>query len=270
MSRIMEYPEAAAVGSGDKLVIDGAAGTRSLAAGDALYRMIDATGNWVLHKSVLRTKNLGSTITPAQVSAITSGTFTDLFVGDYWVINGINWRIIDINYYLNIAASGLTTTNHLLVMPDKALYTKAWKTVGDASGGWNSSDIFNALDTDAAAFVPSEILNHSLPITMRISSSVSGDASADVPHKMDIASIMQIFGSIQSTTLTARYRTDSKQFAISDLNLSWFCRLCDKNTWTKDVYNASTVYVIPNTLSYYSTASNTTLYGSRPYLAIAK
>ena len=268
MSRIMEYPEAAAVGSGDKLIVDGAAGTRSLSAGNALYRMIDATGNWVLHKSVLRTKNLGSSITSAQVSAITSGTFTDLFVGDYWVINGINWRIIDINYYLNIAYSGLTTTNHLLVMPDKALYTKAWKADGNASGGWNSSDIFNTLDTDANAFVPSDILNHSLPIAQRISNSLSGNGVSSVSRKMDIASLMQLFGYVSEMI----YRTDNKRFAIAELNLSWFNNLCDKNNaWTKDLFEAARAYVVSNIMSHVGSVSVTeSTCGIRPYLAIAK
>lgn len=41
MSRIMDYPEAAAIGSGDKLVIDGAAGTRSVSFDDLVKDIID-------------------------------------------------------------------------------------------------------------------------------------------------------------------------------------------------------------------------------------
>ena len=45
------------------------------------------------HNSVFRGKNLGTSYTAAQKSQITGGTFNDIFVGDYWVINNKTWRI---------------------------------------------------------------------------------------------------------------------------------------------------------------------------------
>ena len=39
-----------------------------------------------MHRNIFRGKDLGSSITDAQVSAIRDGTFDDLYVGDYWVM----------------------------------------------------------------------------------------------------------------------------------------------------------------------------------------
>lgn len=40
--------------------------------------------NAIMHRNVFRGKDLGSSITDAQLSAIRDGTFTDLYVGDHW------------------------------------------------------------------------------------------------------------------------------------------------------------------------------------------
>lgn len=61
------------------------------------------------HNSIFRGKNLGSTITDAQYTAISTGTFDDLFVGDYWdfVIDGVNVRGVIAGFNLEgIGTSG--------------------------------------------------------------------------------------------------------------------------------------------------------------------
>ena len=49
------------------------------------------------HRNIFRGKNLGSAVTEEQKTAIQSGTFDDLFVGDYWEIDGVKWRIVDMD-----------------------------------------------------------------------------------------------------------------------------------------------------------------------------
>ena len=43
------------------------------------------------HNSYPRCKYLGTSITDAQNTAIKNRTYDDLFIGDYWTINGVNW-----------------------------------------------------------------------------------------------------------------------------------------------------------------------------------
>lgn len=72
------------------------------------------------HNSIYRGKNLGTSYTAEQKAAVKASTFDDLFVGDYWLINNIHWRIAHLNYYLNTGDIA-TKEPHLLVVPDESL-----------------------------------------------------------------------------------------------------------------------------------------------------
>ena len=45
------------------------------------------------HNAIYRGKSLGSTVTDAQWTAIGAGTFDGLYIGDYWTIGNITYRI---------------------------------------------------------------------------------------------------------------------------------------------------------------------------------
>lgn len=73
------------------------------------------------HNSIFRGKNLGTSYTSAMSKAIQSGTFDDLFVGDYLTINGTVYRVAGFNLGKQI---GDTTSmgNSMCLVPDSALY----------------------------------------------------------------------------------------------------------------------------------------------------
>ena len=73
------------------------------------------------HNAYPRCKYLGTTITDAQNTAIKNRTYDDLFIGDYWTINGVNWRIVSILYYFTIGDTNFGKCNKC-VMPDTVLY----------------------------------------------------------------------------------------------------------------------------------------------------
>ena len=73
------------------------------------------------HSSIYRGKYLGDTYTNEQKAAIANGTFDDLFIGDYWTINNINWRIADFDYYYNVGDVPFTK-HHVVIVPDTILY----------------------------------------------------------------------------------------------------------------------------------------------------
>lgn len=124
MVRINEYPKVGIVGGNDAFVIEtGTAGTMQLPAGDALYKLIDAAGMVPLHAMVPRGKNLGTSFTADQKAAIQSGTFKDIWLGDYWVINGKKLRVVDIDYFYHELTSPLRT-HHIVVMPDDPVGTE--------------------------------------------------------------------------------------------------------------------------------------------------
>lgn len=50
-----------------------------------------------MHRNIFRGKHLGESITEEQLEVIRDGSFADLYVGDYWEINGTKYRIADIH-----------------------------------------------------------------------------------------------------------------------------------------------------------------------------
>ena len=97
------------------------------------------------HNCIYRGKNLGSSVTAAQYSATAAGTFDNLFIGDYWIIDGITWRIAAFDYWFGYGDTRCTT-HHILVVPDQNL------NVGDGS----TTHWMNATDTTVGAYVGSD------------------------------------------------------------------------------------------------------------------
>ena len=69
----------------------------------------------------LRFKNLGSSFTSAQATALANGDFSEFWNGDYWVINGHNWRIVDNSGWARRRGDANFDSNSLVVMPDDNL-----------------------------------------------------------------------------------------------------------------------------------------------------
>lgn len=90
------------------------------------------------HNSIFRGKYLGSSFTSVQKAAIANSTFDDLFVGDYWHINNIHWRIAHCNYYLNTGDTA-TTVPHLAIVPDESLTTSYMNATNVTTGAYAGS-----------------------------------------------------------------------------------------------------------------------------------
>lgn len=121
-------------------------------------------GNAGAHNSIYRGKYLGNTYTAAQQAAVAAGTFDDLFIGDYWTINGVNYRIAGFDYYLNNGDTACAT-HHMIVVPDTCLYTHVMNDSNTTEGGYynskmHTSGLDSAKTTAASAFGASHILSH--------------------------------------------------------------------------------------------------------------
>lgn len=117
-----------------------------------------------LHASLYRGKSLGDSFTDAQKSAVSSGKFDDLYVGDYWTINGTVYRIVDIDYWYNQGDTACTL-HHLVIMPDKILYNHVMNNEDSVTGGYVNSKmrtegLEEAKNMIKAAFGAEHILNH--------------------------------------------------------------------------------------------------------------
>lgn len=121
-------------------------------------------GNAGAHNSIYRGKYLGSSVSATQYAEIRAGTFEDLFIGDYWTINGVNYRIASFNYWRK-TGSVECTKNHIVIIPDTNFTSQKMNDTATTEGGYANSKMYNTyLDTAKNliinAFGSSHILNH--------------------------------------------------------------------------------------------------------------
>lgn len=69
------------------------------------------------HNAIYRGKYLGSAVTEAQYAAIAAGTFEDMYIGDYWTIGDVNYRIAAFDYYYRTGDTSCDT-HHITLVPD--------------------------------------------------------------------------------------------------------------------------------------------------------
>ena len=116
------------------------------------------------HNSVYRGKDLGASVTAEQYAAIAAGTFDDLYIGDYWIIGGVTYRIAAFDYYLRAGDIELTT-HHVTLVPDNKMYTHVMNDTNTTTGGYVGSKMYTeglnqAKTTITNAFGASHVLQH--------------------------------------------------------------------------------------------------------------
>lgn len=157
-----------------------------------------------LHNSLFRGKNIGTSLTSAQSSAIRAGTFDDLWVGDFWIIDNIIYRIADFDYYLH---SGDTecTTHHVVVVPDTIFYTARMNSSDTTAGGYVGSEMYKTnlnqvTTTFTNAFGSSHILTYRECLTNAVTDGRATGA-AWCNSTVELMTEAMVYGSyIRSTT----------------------------------------------------------------------
>ena len=207
------------------------------------------------HNAIYRGKSLGSTVTTAQYAAIKAGTFDDLYIGDYWTIGGVNYRIAAFDYYLNSGDTSCTT-HHVVIVPDTDLYNAQMHNT--SSGGWESG----AANTTAGGYVGSDmyksnleqakttiksafsghVLKHRIYLTNAVANGrASGGAWCD--SEVDLMCEQMVYGSgifspvSDGSNVPTNYRVEKSQLPLFQHEPS---RICNRNNWwLRDVITAS-------------------------------
>lgn len=207
------------------------------------------------HNAIYRGKSLGSTVTTAQYAAIKAGTFDDLYIGDYWTIGGVNYRIAAFDYYLNSGDTSCTT-HHVVIVPDTCLYNAQMHNT--TSGGWESG----AANTTAGGYVGSDmyksnleqakttiksafsghVLKHRIYLTNAVANGrASGGAWCD--SEVDLMCEQMVYGSgifspvSDGSNVPTNYRVEKSQLPLFQHEPS---RICNRATWwLRDVITAS-------------------------------
>ena len=130
----------------------------------AIDNRVEIQNNAGFRNSIYRGKYLGSEVTAEQWASISAGTFEDMYIGDYWTIDGVNYRIAHFNYWLGTGDTECTT-HHVVLVPDTNPYTAKMNDSNVTTGAYVGSKMYTtnlaqAKTTINNAFGASHILNH--------------------------------------------------------------------------------------------------------------
>lgn len=223
------------------------------------------------HNSRFRGANLGGTFTAEQSAAIKAGTFDDLYVGDYWEIGGVKYRIAGFDLFLNTGDTQMTA-HHAVIVPDTNLYTAQMNTTNTTDGAYYNSamkkeNLARALTTVQTAFGADHIVKRK---TLLANATSGGNVSgwAWYETQIDLMTEAQVYG-VRAWGAPAHNGYDIgekySRFPLFDLapeyitNRAWY--------WLQDVCSAANFCSV----SYYGNAFNTGASyscGVRPAFAI--
>ena len=175
------------------------------------------------HNAIYRGKYLGSSVTETQWDAISAGTFDDLYVGDYWTIGGVNWRIAAFDYYYNCGDTNFTK-HHAVIVPDTVLYTHVMNDTNITTGAYVGSKMYTegleqAKTTINNAFGSSHVLSHRIYLSNATSNGCAS-AGAWADSTVDLMCEHMVYGSgifspvSDGSTVPNNYRVEKSQLPL--------------------------------------------------------
>ena len=272
MANLTTYQADTRFASGDILIKDGTNGTRKIAASDAAVEFAGLVSA-VNHRNIYRGKSLGTSVTAAQKAAIANGTFDDLFIGDYWTIGSIKYRIADMDYWLNCGDTS-TTKHHLVMIPDKALYSAVMNDTNTTAGGYVGSKMYTtnlaqAKTTISTAF-DDMLLTHREYLTNAVTAGApSGGAWFD--STVELMNEPMVYGSHffapanNGVTIPTRHTINNSQLSIFRLNPTMIKNR--ETIWLRDVVSAA-FFAVVAAYGYPSFNGASAANGVRPDFAI--
>lgn len=268
------------------LLIHDGNGVRTISAGNlkkdikalvtAAQSTIDAiaTTGAGAHNSIYRGKNLGTSVTAAQYAAIKAGTFDDMYIGDYWVINGTTYRIAAFDYHYRTGDTSCDS-HHVTLVPDGNMYTHCMNDTNITTGAYVGSKMYTeglnqAKETINTAFGAAHVLNHRQYLQNAVTDGYASaaswyDSTVELMTEQNVYGC-KIFGNVSNgTALPNNYTVDKSQYPLfafrPDMisNRAWF--------WLRDVVSAASfAYVADTGYAGYDGASNAL--GVRPAFSI--
>lgn len=218
--------------------------------------------------SIYRGKYLGDHVTDEQYLNISNGSFHDLFIGDYWAINGMNYRIAAFDYWLHAGDTDLTT-HHAVIVPDEALYTAQMNTTNVTTGGYTGSRMYttnlNSAKTTIKAAFPNHVLKHREYLCNAVTSGASSGFAA-FDSEIDLMNEIMVYGSRvwnggQHNIGTSKTQLPLFFFRPDLLNIrvAW---------WLRDV-TAATNFAFVNSFGFANSYHASYTIGVRPAFAIS-
>lgn len=244
-----------------------------IAANKAILDKVTASGAGA-HNSVYRGANLGTSVTSAQWAAIQAGTFDDMYIGDYWVIGGVTYRIAAFDYYLRAGDTDMTT-HHVTLVPDVPMYTHVMNDTNVTTGGYVGSKMYTsgltqAKNTINTAFGSTHVLTHRQYLSNAVTNGrPSGgswyDSTVELMTEQNVYG-GKIFGAgNDGSSVPALYTVDKSQYPLFAFRPDL---ISNRQTfWLRDVVSAA--YFADVASGGYANSNGASLvYGVRPAFSI--
>lgn len=166
---------------------------------DAFYSMVPDGA--VIHNNIFRGTNLGA-LNSTHIANIQNGSFHDMFIGDYFTVNGSNYVIAGINTKHSHGDEPLGN-NHLLLMPDRfSRLEDGTVMVGDAK----TTHYMNDTDTTTGGFANTKLYQTYMP-------------SIQKKLEADFGSNLLTFREVVSTHVDASGAPDQSEFRDAKLGI---------------------------------------------------
>ena len=223
---------------------------------DAFYSMVPDGAQ--THNNIFRGSNLGA-LNATHIANIQNGNFRDMFIGDYFSINGSKYVIAGINTK-HFKGDNNSLGNHLLLMPDK------FSTLEDGTvmrGDGKTTSYMNDTDTTAGGFANTKLYKTYMPSIQRkleadfgshlltfreiVSTHVDASGAPDQAEwrdaKLAIPNEVMVYGSIlNGNNKNGSWHNigdDNVQLPLFRLDPDEFTNHRDWAFWLRDIHSAS-------------------------------
>ena len=221
---------------------------------DVFYAMVPDGAQ--THANIFRGQNLGE-LNATHIANIQNGTFHDMFVGDYFTVNGSSYVIADINYKKGHGDNS-SLGNHLLLMPTDWSKTPTQTLAPDGK----TTHYMNDTDTTAGGFAGSKLCKTYLPqieqkltsdfgshlLNFReiISTHVDDSGAPDQSEWRDVKAAIPSEAMIYGTMVNGNNKNGSGHNAGDDASQLALMRLDSeernfhrKGIWLRDIHSGS-------------------------------
>ena len=232
------------------------------------------------HNSIYRGKKLGTSVSADQYSQISAGTFDDMFIGDYWEINSVIWRIAAFDYWLHCGDTECTT-HHVVIVPDSNLATAKMNNSNVTTGAYVGSDYYTGNNSNTGkataktaiegAFGAAHILNHRNYLKNAMTNGYESagawyDSTFELMTEQNVYGCKVLGNCTAGTNLPASYTIDKSQFPLFAFAPEFICNRAD--WWLRDPASGSRFALVDYT-GYCGAGNASYSLGIRPAFGIA-
>ena len=230
---------------------------------DAFYSMVPDGAP--THNNVFRGQNLGA-LNATHIANIQNGTFHDMFIGDYFQINGSNYVIAGINYKRH-HGDNKDLGNHLVLMPSDwsktptqtlnpdGKTTHYMQDTDTAAGGFAGTKLYKTylpqIQQKLEADFGAHLMNFRTIVSTHVDDSGAPDQAEWRDAKVAIPNEVMIYGSIldgnNKNGSWYNIGDENSQLPLMRLNESERCNNRAGSFWLRDIRPA-TGFVVANVL----------------------